>query len=298
MSGGGGASGAISYSIYMENFHTELLDDNQTVGLNTSVVAVTNAMLAAANPFSGIDAYSPDTDVQNMSDRLDTFSILVDSISETVDWVAFEAQALAKVDDFLPTDANLNTRVELHEVNAEKTLARSYNRISASYFSVNGVIGTSLPSALAIIESEHIRGINSFRSDLEVGTKAQRAQLISNSINQMLSMYQLKYDVGLRLTGQQQDISTKTILARTDEIKSNTGLNIDEINWDMNIMTMTSAHLGAMQGGLASTPNKEMTTAQSALGGAASGAAIGANFGAQGAAIGAIVGGIAGAIVG
>ena len=295
MSGGGGASGAISYAAYIETYHTQILSDGATPAFDLSVVEVTNNMLAAANPFTGINAYDPDADISDIAIRLETFSDLVDDISETVDWAAFESQALSLVDDFIPTDASLDTRIELIESSAEKTLARSYNRINAAYFSINGVIGTSLPTALAILESEHIRGISAARSDLEVATRTQRAQLLSSAIQQMITMQQTKFSTGMQLTDEQRLVAMQIIAARTDEIKNNTALNIDEVNWDMNILTMASAHLGAMQGGLASTPNKGMTTAQSVLGGALGGASLaisaGASFGGGGAAV---VGGIGG----
>jgi len=96
-SGGGGASGAVSHSAYLETVHKDWLD---ATGVDTIEKSVTEAMDSALgnSPWMTLTAYDPAADIAAYDAELALFKVLISGLSDTVDWAALYAQAELTLD--------------------------------------------------------------------------------------------------------------------------------------------------------------------------------------------------------
>lgn len=73
---GGGSSGTIAYPPYMVAVHGEWLNSNGTSAVAHDMVTAMNTAFSA-NPYTGVVAYDPDTDIADYMDALSDFRALI-----------------------------------------------------------------------------------------------------------------------------------------------------------------------------------------------------------------------------
>ena len=91
-SGGGGSSGAVSHSAYLETVHQNWL--NRT-GMDTMTDSITSAMDTAvgASPWIGKAAYNPDVPIAAYEAVLTAFKAILSGIVDTTNWNALWTQS-------------------------------------------------------------------------------------------------------------------------------------------------------------------------------------------------------------
>lgn len=142
MGAGGSGAGAVSYSTYLQDFHSEILND-QTAGGGGITFFIDTEIdnVSAANPFTGRVAFDPTTRTTEMQAEFDAMRTLAIDTSDE-----FIAEAI-------------NSFTDSHR----QRLAQSTNRVAGMFFDINGVVGTAYPAALVALENGFNRDITEFR---------------------------------------------------------------------------------------------------------------------------------------
>jgi len=166
MGGGGGSSGTVSYSAYLQDFHKEIL--NNTTGTPTSDFYIETEIntIGASNPFASKNAYVPDVRTTEMQDEFDRMKSI----------------ALDTADEFL--FETVNSFTDSHRLR----LMQSTNRVAGMFFDINAVVGTAYPSALALLEIGFNRDVTNFKGE---ANKA-RAELALSAVDVQHSMSRTK----------------------------------------------------------------------------------------------------------
>jgi len=146
------------------------------------------------NPFGTADAYDPETLLDTVQARYDTFDTIVGGLDEEVDWLSMYAKAkagivldytavLAKPDD-LPREQpvvveDIDIEAAATEFDRELTpaLMRSINRMAGPMASINAVHSSTFVLGIAKLEGDHLRRVDKHRDDLKSQGKLSKQQL-------------------------------------------------------------------------------------------------------------------------
>lgn len=136
------------------------------------------------NPFAAAQAYDPESILDAVQTRYDTFNTIVGALDEEADWLSMYAKAksgvvldytsaLAKPDD-LPSEQpvvvdDVDVEAAVSEFDRENipTLMRSVNRLAGSMVSINAVHSSAFILGLARLEGEHVRQVSKYKADLK-----------------------------------------------------------------------------------------------------------------------------------
>ncbi len=171
------------------------------------------------NPYTGRQAYDPDGELDNTQSGMSSLVDIVDSMDPVSDWNRMITSVLAKIDDILGVN-DFDARSRL-------ALARSYNRIGASLFDINGVVGTAYPSGLAIMETEYNREV----SDLERKRDADRAQIVMQGLSDMRGLLAIQVEGSTGSVREQTSVALQRINAKTAQIATDVGLDTGRADW-------------------------------------------------------------------
>ena len=305
MGGSTGSSGAIGYPTYITWFHYQLMSGgvqkpdftaSASGGGNNTVYQSHLDAIESTNPYTGVAAYNPATNLTNFQTEVTRLRTLLSEMSSETDWDTFVTNIISNADEALYlTDATKEEAVRNFRVKEQQTLARSYNRMSGAMNDINAVAGTAFLGGIAIIESEFDNNVASFRSQLDMEMGKAR---LSGTV-QLL---------GLRIEGllknalAQGDYARISTVALSEQIKEDVLLDKDEIFWEHEIHLRTTAIMSAMSSGAAQA-GRGSSSGSNKVGAALSGGLSGAVAGATvtggnpiGAGIGAVIGITAGAL--
>jgi len=311
-------------------------------------------------------AYNVNSPLKAMHDEVDAYESVVDAVNKITDWDSIYANALAEVNNAVSavdvnsvistiisntltdtdnlinkavskaaTEAvniNVDALVTAVEASSRVQLLQSQARLSAGLADINAVNSSAMAIAMAMLEDQHLKGIEKFRQDLKRGNQSelvqqyiqayiQRVQInaelsIRNSLQhnniksaalqaasaQMMQIFSWHLEHSKNMAVLQMDATKTTIIAMKEKIDRQLEIDVRDARWDLDAITQGANLLGNIAGGMGSvnpgTPNQAM----SALAGAGSGAALGASIGSVvpgiGTGIGAVIGGIGGALAG
>lgn len=94
--GGGGSSGAVSHSVYLEYVHTDWLDSNHADAIEDSITGVMNAALGSS-PWTGLSAYDPAAPIAAYEAVMTAFKAILAGVVDTTSWAALFAQAVITI---------------------------------------------------------------------------------------------------------------------------------------------------------------------------------------------------------
>ena len=170
-SGGGGASGAVSHSAYLEAVHNDWLNNS---GVDLLTRSMTDVMESAIgnSPWTGLVAYDPDTDIASYEAVLAAFSVLLSGLDDKADWADFYNQADLTIGGVGETaliadaaafgailDSDLNTKI--------------LPRFRRGMQDINAVVSSAFPIGEAIIEGFRDRELAKYISALRLDNKAR-----------------------------------------------------------------------------------------------------------------------------
>ena len=273
-------SGEVGFPPYLEKFHSELLmnadPDSVAPALSTDVQTIVNSMLAGGNPYAGAASYDPSGHLDMVQEKVDQFESLVFSMDDVTDWDRMVDAAVSRVDDMMST-VDVEADVAEFAAAAKNDLARAVNRIAAGFFDINAVISTAFPSALAIVEADHLHGIARYRTERNLQTQRDRTIAILQSVSEMAKLFTIKAQTMQNVANAQLATAQTSIMTYNDQIKMDLGLQIDEANWDMTVLGSGANMMGAISG-IPTMPAK-LTPLQQALTGVANAAGFAVTVG-------------------
>jgi len=318
-SSGGSGSGAISFPAYVQTIHGRLLDDEGTDQPDTSVMAAINTA-AAANPFVGVLAYDPGTELTEITTSLGTYLTVVSGLVNTTDYTTAYNTALglialdsATLDVITLNDTEINADIAAYENLVTQQLETgALPQFRAGMLNIGAVNGSAFVIGEALLRAFSARDVSKYATDvrsgllakqeelnaqltikyreLEAQHKIRRGELVRQATVQMLAELLKQAELYGSHVSYTIDNARTTTIARQEENSAQADYNEKETLWELELYQYIGNMLAAPGGGTAST-QKKGSKAQSALGGTLSGAAVGASVGGvYGAAIGAVIG--------
>ena len=259
-------SGEVGFPAYLEGFHSELLmgapADTAVPALSTDVQTIVNSMLAGGNPYDGVASYDPSSHLDMVQEKVDQFESMVLTMDDVTDWDRMVDAAISRVDDMMSI-VDVEADVAEFTAAAKNDLARAVNRIAAGFFDINAVVSTAFPSALAIVEADHLHGIARYRTERNLQTQRDRTMAILQSVNEMGKFLTMKAQTLQNVANAQLSTAQTSIMSYNDQIKMDLGLQVDEANWELAVLGGGANMMGAI-GGIPTMPAK-MTPLQQAL---------------------------------
>ena len=197
----GGSGGANTWPGYLQTVHMIALCGEEAAEDIYASMGALNLNLAQDihdaklyNPFASAEAYDPETILDAVQTRYDTFDTIVSALDEEGDWLSMYTKARTGVvldfTDNIPAPAAL-PRVEsvnVEDVDVESDVAeferenlpslmRSVNRLSGAMLGINAVHSSTYVLGLAKLEGEHLRQANKYRAELKGKGKLNKQTL-------------------------------------------------------------------------------------------------------------------------
>lgn len=280
-SGGGGGSGAVSYPDYMQDLHSEWLDDTGTDTLTESMTSVMESAIGNS-PWTTKAAYDPDVDIAAMLASGVTLQTLVTLLSS--------GTALDTLITNILDESRIDTAVTEFAADLDARLTSEIiPRFERGMQDINAVVSSAFVLGRALIEENHDRQVAKYSADLHMKAFSDDA----------IRIIQLKLEYQKVASSVIAEIYRMKIVAKGEENNLNMEIDDKDAKWDLEVFQYGANLLASIGGGTGSTAKPGPSQAQSAIGGALSGAAAGAvagsTFGPYGTAAGAVVGGVLGA---
>lgn len=311
--GGGGSSGKVDYPTYNKHVHADWLasiaDPDSPASHDTISVSMTETMDAAlaANPFTSLLVYDPDTVLATVEAQVATvmalsFSGLVNSYDRRI--IATAETAFSPSTDFatLLTAVKAAVDVELYsttevndDINAFAALlddqidSTVLPRFRRGMQDMNAVMSSAFVIGTALIEEGRNKEVTKYGTGLRFQNYSQRNQfavtsvisLIQTKIQALTSDGELAYRMAISDLDFQRAVttllmdSTRTrIVAKKEELDAELELEEKEAKWELEVFQFGANLLAGISGGSSQLVPKQNKIA-SALGGALSGVAAG-----------------------
>jgi hypothetical protein len=323
---GGGASGKVDFPTYMKDIHNEWLNLNDDDEIETSITGAMNSALGSS-PYTSFSAYDPDVVLAESAAAVLAFSTLLGSVDEETEWPALFG--------ITKTAVGVETAITSTEI-SESVIAASVDsfgdsldydidsnilpRFRRGMQDINAVVSSAFPIGESIIETNKLRAIAKYNSDLRLDAAGKNAEIglrtaIANleakkdygrvyldGVAQLLQYRMHKINWNLDLLRATIENNRIKIVAKKEQTVDDIELAKNDALWDLQVFQHGGNLLAAISGGTAAVDQGPSKVA-SAIGGAMSGAAAGAQIGSMinpgvGTAIGAGIGAAAGAIKG
>ena len=297
-SSGGGASGKVSHSAYLETCHNDWLDDT---GVDTIEKSITEVMDSAigSSPWTGLSAYNPDAAIAEYEAGIKAFAVLLAGLSDTADWNAFYANAALVLDG--AGDANIAADVAAYaDILDDDIAARVLPRFRRGMQDINAVVSSAFPIGEAIIEAFQARDVAKYAATLRSSLSDKRLQVVEQMMNMMARRIGWN-EVYAKILIEAKRIK---IVAKKEQTDQDATIDDADAKWDLEVFAYGGNLMAAIGGGTAIPNMAKKNVGMSTIGGGISGAAAGASIGSSvtagtaygssggpwGAAIGAVVG--------
>lgn len=295
-SSGGGASGKVSHSAYLETCHNDWLDHT---GVDTIEKSITEVMDSAigSSPWTGKFAYNPDVAIADYEAGVTAFAALLAGLSDITDWNAFYANAALTIDGV--GDANIAADVAAYaDVLDDDIAARVLPRFRRGMQDINAVVSSAFPIGEAIIEAFQARDVAKYAATLRSALGDKRLQAVDQMMNMMARRIGWEESY-VRLLVESKRIK---IVAKKEQTDQDAVIDDADAKWDLEVFQYGGNLMASIGGGTAipnmAKKNVGMSTIGGGISGAVSGASIGASYGSSGGYIGAAVGAVVGAAAG
>jgi len=296
--GGGGASGAVSYPGFMQDFLGDLLnaDGVDAVLADHSMVDALNAAFGHS-PYSSATAYAPTTPVSAILMAIGAYNTIVDTLNYKTDWEAMVDAAAAKVDATIVPAAYITAAVSAFGANLDDRVENEVlSRFESGMRDINAVMGSAFVIGRSYIEGMVDRDVAKFQADLKFGVDRERSQLISGGVGAMAGMLSGRVEGEYKVAHLTTEGNRLKIVAEKEQADEDLKIDVSHALWDLETFQYAANLLASIGGGTA-IPTK-MDDKGSKIGGALSGAAMGAMAGSVvpggGNIVGAVIGGIGG----
>ena len=288
-SSGGGASGAVSHSPYLEGLHYDWLSQTGVDTITSSITDVMNSALATS-PWTALSAYNPDADIASYESTMVAFKAMLAGMSDTVDWAALYAQAELSING--PGDALIAADIATFQSQMDDNITtRVLPRFRRGMQDINAVVSSAFVIGEAVIEAFQARDVAKYSSVLYIDNNNKKL----SATEQMIQIMARR--VGWEESYVRVAIEAKRIkiVAKKEQTEGNATIDEHDAKWDLEVFQYGGNLMAAIGGGSVIPNMAGRNKTASALGGALTGAVAGAYVGGP---WGALVGGILGAAAG
>ena len=241
--GGGGASGAVSHSPYLEDTQFDWLNVRQADFIEKSMTAVMNDAIGNS-PWTATVAYDPDVEIAAYEAVVADFKVIISGLLETTDWAALYAQAdltlagpaeaaiIADAAAFASIlDADLNTKI--------------LPRFRRGMQDINAVVSSAFVIGEAVIEGFRDRELAKYTSALRLDVNGKKLA----ATDMMVQM------AARRITWNEEymktfiEASRIKLVAKKEEADRNAVIDEADAKWDLGVFQHGANLLAAIGGG-------------------------------------------------
>jgi hypothetical protein len=294
-SGGGGSSGAVTHSPYLEACHAGWLDHNNVDFIHLSATEVMNNAFGNS-PWTAKNAYDPDAQLANYMADLADLKVILAGLSDKTDWADFYAQAeltLTGVGE-VALIADVNAYAAILD---DTIIAETLPRFRRGMQDINAVQSSAFVIGEAIIESFKNRDVAKYLSTIRMGLGDKKLE----AVNQMMQIMARRIGWRGEFVKTSVEANRIKIVAKKEQTEQDATYDEHDAKWDLEVLQFGANVMAASAGGTSTSPLKSPTKAQSAIGGAMMGGAagymVGAEIGSVGGPYGAAIGAVLGAAV-
>jgi hypothetical protein len=283
-SSGGGSSGAVTHSAYLEAAHHEWMNQGGADVIESSITDCMNAAIGNS-PWVALNAYDPANDIALYEAEFAAYKILLLGLDEGVIFDTIYTSIGTTLDTSIPASVSAYSDILDDEINT-KVLPRFRRGMQ----DINAVQASSYVIGAAVIESFKTRDVAKFTTELTLKLNEQKNQ----STIVMTQFMSQRISWNAEFVRSFTDAMRIKIIAHKEQIDQDMTIDEKDALWDLEVFQYGANLMAAIAGGTTMNKAKTPSAAQSALGGAMSGASAGSAFGPWGAVIGAVVGAAAG----
>lgn len=309
-SSGGGSSGAVSHSAYLEKVHNDWLDATGTDSIEKSITEVMDSALGSS-PWTGKAAYNPDVPIAAYEAAMAAFRALLSGISDTAAWNSFFTQASAS----LGAASSISDAAIVADVAAfagdldDDIVAKVLPRYRRGMQDINSVVSSAFAIGESVIEGFRLKAIAKHDSELRVEAAKLNAtmvtenkRLILEGSGQILRLMLQRIAFESEYARMSVESNRIKIVAKKEQTDQDDTIDEQDALWDLEVFQYGSNVLAGIAGGTSGNklkaPSKTASVIGGAMTGAAAGAMVGAEYGSAGGPYGAIIGAVLGAAAG
>lgn len=271
----------------------------------TLVDNVMTDVAAASNPFTGLAAYDPTTDLASMLANIATFSGQVGYVQWDDIYPQILELAVDLVDQYINSDEYIADRVAAHAAILDTDLStKAYPKFEAGMRDVNAIMTSSFVIGRAIITLDRNDKVDRFAADMEMQAVKDRNTMINQVVSEMLRIFLQRVEFQRALASLQLDYYRIKIASKADQATEDKAIDVETAKWAMAKHQYAANVMAALNGGISAVGQSEGSKTARILGGALSGASAGAMIGAavfggdSGGGFGALLGGLLGGLGG
>jgi hypothetical protein len=288
--GGGGSSGAVSHSAYLETIHKDWLNNSGGSTLTTENVTAVMASAIGSSPWTGLTAYNPAADIAAYEATLAAFGVILAGLSDTVDWAALYTQAELTLDG--PGNAKIIADIIAYENQLDDNITtRVLPRFRRGMQDINAVVSSAFVIGEAVIEAFQARDVAKYSSVLYLASNDKKI----TATDQMIQMMARRVGWNEAYAKTIIEANRIKIVALKEQTDGDATIDESDAKWDLEVFQYGANLMAAIGGGTAIPNLAKKNMGASVLGGAIAGGVAGAYVGGP---VGAGVGAVIGAAVG
>jgi hypothetical protein len=204
---------------------------------------------AALNPFVGVQAYDPDSDLSRIENSLDDFADVVEGLAPEDMMALAVASALESVDTDIYSEDDIATAVQAHEARTEEGYQRRVSGVLAPLFAGRATMSTGFDGALSLMANQREAEIQDYSAKLGLIGQEKRISLAVQFTEQFIGLVQLQLTSHQALTSLTKDVAQMRIVGMQDQIATDLGYDEAEARWRPDMFEygaqMLSAYAGA-----------------------------------------------------
>jgi len=288
-SSGGGSSGAVTHSAYLESVHADWLNATGVDKIEKSITEVMDSAIGNS-PWTGLSAYDPSAVITAYEAEITAFKLILAGMSDTADWASLYAQAVTTLDG--PAEAALIADTNAYAAIVDDNINTvTLPRFRRGMQDINAVVSSAFVIGEAVIEGFRDRDVAKYLSSLRLAMGDRKITVTDQMVQMMARRITWKSEFVRTFI----EASRIKIVAMKEKIDGDYTIDEADAKWDLEVFQYGSNVMASSAGGTATTGMKGVSKTQSVLGGAMSGAAAGAMVGGPvGAGVGAVLGAAAG----
>jgi len=260
-SGGGGTSGAVSHSAYLETIHQDWLNSTGVDAIEKSITEVMDTALGNS-PWTGQLAYDPDADIAAYEAELALFKALIGGLVDTTDWAALYAQADTTLAG--PAEAAILADAVAFEAILDADLVtNTLPRFRRGMQDINAVQSSAFVLGEAVIEGFKTREVAKHTSILRLDVNARKLTAVEHMMTMMGR--RIAWNEGYSKTI--IEASRIKLVAKKEEADKNLLIDVTDAKWDLEVFQYGANLLASIGGGTAIPYSPGTNPTASTLGG-------------------------------
>lgn len=207
-------------------------------------------MLDAAdlNPFTGVAAYDPDSDLSDLEDVLDDFSSVVADMDPSDYLTMAVAAAIEAVDTDVYSEDDIAAAVAAHEARTEEGYQRRVSSALSSLMAGRATMTTAFDGALSLMANQREAEIQDYSAKLGLLSQEQRFTLAAQFSQQFIGLVQLQLTSHQALTEVSKAVVQMRIVGMQDQIAADVGYDESEARWRPGMFEYGAQMLSAYNG--------------------------------------------------